>query len=431
MAPTAAASARVCRKYWKAARIAVSVPTFRAQPDKQRYSAWLRRELEDAGCLFVKMGQWVSSRADIFPADVVDAFSDLRQDVAPMPFEEVRRILQEERDLDQGLGGPDGLDPDRLDPHPVSSGSVAQVHTAEFKGRRVAVKVQRPNLRQELEEDLGVVRTLLAPLAWHNPKSHADALKSLAELGDTIMRETDFLEEAASMRLFHDFATETRDVRVPRVYAASPRAIVMEYVPSAPVSDPKLCTALMDLFLAQFFHLGCVHTDLHAGNLGVDPEGRLVMYDYGSVLRCPDGMRECVKRLFVGYLNRDPAVMLDYLVECGVLVSRQPLTREQRRTLEAFVAAILDYVEATDIRAFHTGVRAIPVPDSLPDVEFRPEVFMVFRSFTLLEGLCKSIDPDFVLVDAMMPFAADLILDPEMHRLKFEDDLRTTAKLFQ
>lgn len=407
-------------KYWKAARIAASVPTYRLQPSKQRYAVWLRRELEDAGCLFVKMGQWVSSRGDLFPADVVDAFSLLRQDVTPMPLADVRRILEEE-----------GVQLDQLDDRPVSSGSIAQVHRGVCGDKVVAVKVQRPNLQRELVQDLGIMRTLLAPMAWHNPKSHADALKSLAELGDTIMRETDFVAEAANMRLFYEFAAEKRDVRVPRVHAATPRAIVMEYLPSGPVTDPRLCTALMGLFLSQFFNLGCVHTDLHAGNLGVDSGGRLVMYDFGSVLQCPDGMRECVKRLFVGYLNRDPAVMLDYLTECGVLTSRRPLTREQRRTLEAFVQTVLEYVETTDIRAFNTGVRAIPMPDSLPDVEFRPEVFMVFRSFTLLEGLCKSIDPNFVLVDAMMPFAGELMMDPETYRLKIEDDLRTAAKLFE
>lgn len=415
-----AAAPTTLHKYWKAARIAASVPTFRLQPDKQRYATWLRHELEDAGCLFVKIGQWVSSRGDVFPRDLVDAFSLLRQDVSPMPPDDVTRILAE-----------DGVALDQLDDRPVSSGSVAQVHRGVRDGKPVAVKVQRPDLQRELAQDLGVVRTLMAPLAWHNPKMHADALKSLEELGDTIMRETDFLEEAASMRLFRDFAADRPNVRVPDVYDATPRAIVMEYVPSAPVADPRLTPALMDLFLAQFFHLGCVHTDLHAGNLGVDAGGRLVMYDFGSVLRCPDGMRECVKRLFVGYLNRDPAVMLDYMVECDVLRSRTPLTREQRRTLEAFVQTVLEYVEATDIRAFHTGVRAIPVPASLPDVEFRPEVFMVFRSFTLLEGMCKSIDPDFVLVDAMMPFATELVMDPEMYRLKIEDDLRTAAKLFE
>ena len=399
----------------KATRIALSLPSYRFQPDKAGYARWLRVELESAGCLFVKLGQWVSSRADIFPGDVVAAFSSLRQDVTAMPFEEVARILAEE-----GVG----VDVDRA---PVSSGSVAQVHAGTLDGRRVAVKVQRPRLREQLREDLGVVRGLLGllgPLVWRDPKTRADVFKSLDELGVTVLRETDFEAEAASMRLFRGFAEE-RGVRVPDVYAATPRAIVMEYVPGAPVRGAGRCVELMGLFLAQVFELGHVHTDMHAGNVGVDASGRLVLYDFGSVLRCPDGMAECMKRLFVGYLNRDPAVMLDYMVETGVLQSRRPLTGEQRRTLEAFVGAVLAYVESTDIREFASSMRGIPVPASLPEVEFRPEVFMVFRSFTLLEGTCKAIDPGFVLLDAMLPFATELMLDPEMYRLKVEDDLRT------
>lgn len=406
-------------KYWKVARVGLSLPAYRFVGNKERYGAWLRDELESAGCLFVKIGQWVSSRGDVFPPDIVDALASLRTEVAAIPPAEVARIVRQE-----GLADVD------LEAAPVSSGSIAQVHRGTWEGREVAVKVQRPGLREELAEDLGVVRTLLAPMAWRDPKSHADISKSLEELGEAILRETDFEAEAANMRLFGEFAEGRGAVVVPRVYAATPRAIVMQFLPSAPIADPGLCATLMDLFLAQLFQLGSVHTDLHAGNLGVDPEGRVVLYDFGSVLRCPPGMVECMKRLFVGYLNRDPAVMLDYMAECGVLTSRRPLTRDQRRTLEAFVQSVLDYVEATDIRAFGDSVRAIPVPASLPDVEFRPEVFMLFRSFTLLEGLCKSIDPGFVLVDAMLPYAAELATDPEMYRLKVEDDLRTAAKLF-
>lgn len=408
----------LARKYWQALKIAVSVPAYKVHRDKARYAEWLRAELEEAGCLFVKIGQWVSSRPDIFSEDVVRAFSALRTDVRAMPFDQVAHIL-----------AGDGVALSHIDHAPVSCGSVAQVHRGVYEGREVAVKVQRPNLQQELAEDLGVVRTLLTPLKWHNPKSHADALKSLDELGDTIMRETDFQNEADSMRLFQDFAA-ARGIRVPRVYASTPRVIIMDYVPSSPIRDPGLCAALMDLFLAQFFELGCVHTDLHAGNLGVDPEGRLVVYDFGSVLRCPPGMRECIKRLFVGYLNRTPSVMLDYMLEHDVLVTRNPLAPDQRRTLELFVQRVLDYVENTDIRAFNAGVQSIPLPAAMPDVEFRPEVFMVFRSFTLLEGACKAIDPQFVLLDAMLPFAAQMMLDPDMYRLKIEDDVRTAAKLF-
>lgn len=403
-------------KYWKTARIAASVPFFSYQRDKAGYAAWLKTELEDAGCLFVKMGQWVASRADIFPGDVVAAFASLQSDVSPMPAADLKRIV-----------GESGVAFERFDESPISCGSVAQVHRAVFDGKEVAVKVQRPHLGTGLREDLAVARNVLWPLRLQSAKSYADAVKSLDELGDTILRETDFEAEAANMALFRGL----EGVRVPAVFAATPRLIVMEYLPSVPVTDPRACTRLMTMFLRQFFELGCVHTDLHAGNLGVDSEGRLVMYDFGSVLRCPDSMRECIKRLFVSYLNRDPAVMLDYLAEHDMIRSRAPLTREQRRTLEAFVATVVDYVETTDIRSFNLGVRAIPVPASLPDVEFRPEVFMVFRSFTLLEGLCKSIDPEFVIVDAMMPFAADLLTDPDMYRMKVEDDMRTLAKIFE
>lgn len=391
------------------------MPFFRLQRDKAGYAAWLKTELEDAGCLFVKLGQWVASRADIFPRDVVAAFGTLQTDVSPMPAADLKRIVAGE-----------GVVFESFDDSPISCGSVAQVHRGTYQGKEVAVKVQRPNLDEELREDLGVVRDLLRPLAWHNPKSHADAVKSLDELGDTILRETDFPAEAAAMKLFQGM----EGVRVPVVYKATERLIVMEYVPSVRVTDPGACARLMSLFLTQFFELGCVHTDLHAGNLGVDSEGRLVMYDFGSVLRCPASMRECIKRLFVGYLNRNPAVMLDYLVEHDMIRSRAPLTPDQRATLEAFVATVVEYVETTDLKTFNEGVRAIPVPASLPDVEFRPEVFMVFRSFTLLEGLCKSIDPGFVIVDAMMPFAAQLLTDPDMYRMKIEDDLRVAAKLF-
>ena len=408
--------ASLVRKYWKTARIAASVPFYKHTRDKAGYATWLKSELEDAGCLFVKMGQWVASRADIFPRDVVAAFSTLQSGVSPMPPAELERIV-----------GESGVEFERFDPSPLSCGSVAQVHRAVFGGKEVAVKVQRPHLGEGLREDLNVVRRMLWPLRLQNAKSYADAVKSLDELGATVLRETDFEAEAANMALFQGM----EGVRVPAVVAATPRLIVMEYVPSVAITDPGACTRLMSLFLRQFFELGCVHTDLHAGNLGVDSEGRLVMYDFGSVLRCPQSMRDCIKRLFIGYLNRTPAVMLDYLVEHDMIRSRAPLTREQRATLEAFVGTVVDYVETTDIKTFNEGVRSIPVPASLPDVEFRPEVFMVFRSFTLLEGLCKAIDPDFVIVDAMMPFAAELLADPDMYRMKVEDDMRTLAKIFE
>lgn len=405
-------------KYLTALKVATSLPLYRVMPDKRRYTAWLRTELESAGCLFIKIGQWVSTRDDIFPSDVTAAFSTLQKDVSPMTPDGVREAL-EETPLD-GLV---------IDADPVSCGSVAQVHTGSYKGRPVAVKLQRPNVASELREDLSLMRCLLAPLRLNNKKSYDDAVKSLDDLGTAILNETDFEAEAANMAMFADFF-EGSDVVVPRVHLVAPRVIVMDFVPSTRIADSAWCQRLMDLFLVQFFELGYIHTDMHAGNLGVTEDGKLVLYDFGSVSKCPNGMRTCVKHMFVGYLNRNPSVMLDYLVEHDVLRTRAPLTADQRRALERFVETILEYVETTDITSF-AALRSVPMPDSFPDVEFCPEAFMVLRSFTLLEGLCKEIDPSFQILESIVPFAATLLTDPEMYRMKVEDDLRTAAKLFE
>lgn len=411
----------VIGKYVKALRVAASIPLYGMRRDKLGYASWLRAELEEAGCLFIKIGQWISSRTDIFPAEVTAAFSSLQKDVSPMPAADVRRTLAEEGHMF-----------DAFDEAPISCGSIAQVHRGVYRGRDVAIKVQRPGLRGELREDLDIVRHMLFPLRLTNRKSYDDAVKSLEDLGTTILRETDFQLEEKSMRVFAAFFTEpTSLVRIPEVLFATPRVVVMEYVPSAAVSGAHAtCQTLMQLFLTQFLELGYVHTDMHAGNLGVDAAGRLVMYDFGSVLHCPDELRECFKRLVVSYLNRNPAIMLDYMLEYDVLKTDGAITAEQREVLEQFMGTVLEYAETADIRSFDAGVRAIPVPASLPVVEFRPEVFMVLRSFTLLEGLCKELDPDFVIVDGVLASATMLLADPEIYRMKIDDDLRAVAKAF-
>lgn len=405
-------------KYATAIKIATSLPFYRVMPDKGRYTRWLSRELEQAGCLFVKIGQWVSTRGDIFPDDIVTAFAPLRDNVAPMAPEDLRFVLEQ------------AAVPGLIVQHtPLSCGSIAQVHLGTYQGQQVAVKIRRQNLTTCLREDLDVVRLVLSPMSYFNRKSYNDAMKSLDELGATVLRETDFEAEATSIGKFADYF-EGSDVQVPRAYYSSPNLIVMQYVPSRPITDPRYCQRLMDMFLTQLFDVGLVHTDLHAGNLGASEAGDIVLYDFGSVQTCPENLRTCFKRLFVSYLNRDVRVMLDYLVEDGVLRSTQPLTSDQRTVLEQFAAAVLDYVEQSDIGSLGTSLQAIPIPSSLPDVEFCPELFMVFRSFTLLEGLCKSIDPNFVILDSMIPFVAAMATDPEMYHMKIEDDLRSAAKAF-
>ena len=405
-----AQTARTISKSARLAKLALAVPAYPLVPPRARpaYTTWLRAEVERAGCLFVKIGQWVSSRTDIFPAGLTTEFAALRDSSRPMPLDEAYRALGT-------------LTFDSFDPVPISTGSIAQVHRATWKGRDVAVKVQRPRLLEDLRGDVDILKSLLGGVRFTNAKTYADLVASLDDLIETVTRELDFEAEAGHMRRFRAFFHGK--VVVPEVFAVSSTAIVMEYVEAAPFQQPPV--VLMEAFFAQFFELGWLHTDMHSGNLGETPDGRLVLFDFGSVLECPDDIRSCIKHLVVAYLNRDVSIMLDYMLEFGILVGTPDA--DERVMLESFIANVLEYVEITDIGKFAQVMKTIPVPIS-SKTSFRPEIFMIMRTFTLLEGLCKTIDPEFVILDAVSPLTAAFASDPMVIRIKIEDDLRTVLR---
>jgi len=402
-------------KTLKLAKLAVTIPMYArfsgvmSVRARKNYVSWLRTEVERAGCLFVKIGQWVSSRTDIFPGEVTDEFAALKNQSAPMAFRDLEGLV-------------DFATFEWFDLVPVSAGSIAQVHRAVFQGQAVAVKVQRPGILATLEADVGVIKWLLGGLRFANKKMYDDLVSSLDDLISTVKRELDFPAEAEHMRRFKIFFTQ-HGIVVPAVVHVTPTAIVMEYVEAAPFSGTA--SALMEVFFLMFFDLGWLHTDMHSGNLGQTPDGRLVLFDFGSVLECPDDIRLCIKHLMVAYLNKNVSVMVDYMLEYGLLVGTPDAT--EREMLERFVANVIDYVEVTDSLRFAQTLKTIPAPATGPTTVFRSEIFMIMRSFTLLEGLCKELDPDFVILEAVTPLTRRFLRDPMLPRLKVEDDLRTIA----
>lgn len=418
--PTMSIARRALRAA-KVAKVALAVPGYSLARDKGRYAGQLRERIEDAGCLAVKIGQWVSSRTDIFPPALTAEFSKLRTDVAPMEGSNVRDIVAAEMGSEYFAS---------FDPQPMSTGSIAQVHRATTAaGEDVAVKVRRPGLAHELEDDIHIITWLMKPFQWINPKMYEDLVASLSDLVETVRLELDFTLEAEHMRRFRAFFDQS-EVRVPGVVAATPQVIVMEYVKS--VGRPTDAALLIKTFFLMLFELGSLHTDLHAGNLGRDEDGRLILYDFGSVLECPASLQMCLKHLMVAYLNRNTSVMLDYMLEYGMFTGSPPngvLPPDERRMLEEFLESVLMYVEQTDIEEFARIVKTIALPEEAT-LSFRPDVVMVFRSFSLMEGLCKELDPNFVIIDAVAPMTEYFVSDAAVYRLKMEDDLRTIWKLF-
>jgi len=311
----------------------------------------LRRRLEGAGPTFVKLGQFVANRPDVFGKELSKELGSLQDSVAWIPMK-----------------APNGIQ--SFEEEPFAAASIAQVHRGTYKGRQVAVKLKRPGIAQSIRSDLGVLKLL--------------DRKFVGDLENSLLKELDFKQELRNAQEFARMYEFDSSVVVPRVYpeVSSDDVIVMDYVPSAQkvTSAPRL----INLFLNQLLFENLVHGDLHSGNIG-SLENRLVLYDFGNVIRTTEDYREAVRDFVWHVQSRDVSRILGDLRRMGMYVAHEDATR-------AFIRKLLRYLETQDLKEFRFS--ADEIQERVP-VVLDPVTAALVRSFSLLEGYCKSVDPGF------------------------------------
>ena len=379
----------------------------------------LRRALEEGGVTFVKLGQVLSTRADLLPPVFLDELGKLQDQVAPAKADAVWAVLTGE------LGGsPDDVFAG-FDPEPLATASVAQVYRAKLRGGEdVVVKVQRPGVREQAERDIDIVRRVAAAL-----EERADWARSLgvAELADgfaeALTEELDFTIEARNIAAVA--AASGPDVVLPTVHKvlSTERVLVMSRLAgrpleTAPAADRKrLARSLLRCLLDQVMIGGVFHADPHPGNLMVLEDGRLGLLDFGSVGRLDAGLRGGLQNLVLALDRGAPAALRDGLLE---IVDRTDDIDEQRleRALGALVARHFGPGRAAGLDLF-TGLFRV-VADFRLSVP--PPVAAVFRALATVEGTLAALDPAFDVVAESRAFAAEQV----GARLR-PDSLRHTA----
>lgn len=366
----------------------------------------LRRALEEGGVTFVKLGQLLSTRADLLPPVFVEELGKLQDQVAPARADAVWAVLAEE------LGGsPDDVFAE-FDPEPLAAASVAQVYRARLRGGEdVVVKVQRPGVREQAERDIDIVRRVAAAL-----EDRTDWARSLgvAELADgfaaALAEELDFTIEARNIAAVA--ATSCPDVALPTVHKAlsTERVLVMSKLDgkpleTAPKADRKrLARSLLRCLLDQVMVGGVFHADPHPGNLMLLADGRLGLLDFGSVGRLDAGLRGGLQNLVLALDRGDPAALRDGLLE---IVDRTGDIDEQRleRALGALVARHFGPGRTPDLDLF-TGLFRV-VADFRLSVP--PPVAAVFRALATVEGTLAALDPGFDVVAESRAFAVERV----------------------
>ncbi|MDT7787423.1 MAG: ubiquinone biosynthesis protein [Pseudonocardiales bacterium] len=376
----------------------------------------LRLALQDAGVTFVKLGQVLSTRADLLSEEFVEELSLLQDKVPPAKWEDVRAVLDAEVGLDAFIS---------VDETPLAAASVAQVHKAVLKsGAEVVVKVQRPGVRAVAEGDLDIVGRLAETLQRTRWGSALGVRNLAAGFAAALREELDFKVEARNIAAVT--AASDSSVTLPQVHLSTSRVLVMDRLDGVPLrgaaEDEGLARTLLRFVLRQVMLDGVFHADPHPGNVLLLNDGRLGLLDFGSVGRIDSALRSALQRLLIAIDRSDPASLTDALLE---LTSRPEDIDEQRleRALGQFMARHLGAGMRPDVEMFGDLFLIV----SRFGLSIPPEIAAVFRALATLEGTLAVLSPGFNIVVESRSFATEQIAE----RLTPESVKRTMAEELQ
>ncbi|MES9978162.1 MAG: AarF/UbiB family protein, partial [Candidatus Thiodiazotropha sp. 6PLUC5] len=265
-------------------------PWYWFRKDRGSYPVRIRRALEDLGPIFVKFGQILSTRRDLLPDDLANELTKLQDRVPPFPGSQARKIIDKAfgQSIDELL--------EAFDESPLASASIAQVHTAQLKdGRKVVVKVLRPNIEKTIRRDVDLLFTIahLAEKYWKEGR-RLRPVEVVQEYEKTIFDELDLMREAANASQLRRNFLDSDALYVPEVYWDLTRknVFVMERISGTPVGDIKALKSQgismkllgergVEIFFTQVFEYNFFHADMHPGNIFVEPDGRYVAVDFG------------------------------------------------------------------------------------------------------------------------------------------------------
>ena len=374
----------------------------------------IRRSLDDLGPTFVKFGQVLSTRSDVFPEGILSELQKLQDTARPMPAGRAQAILERE------LGAPVEEVFSAFDPVPLGSASIGQVHRAVLRtGEIVAVKVQRPEAPGRIAADLELMREFADFVDRRfAQRVLVDARGLVAEFEVVVRRELDYTAEAQNARRFAANFAGT-PVVIPSVYRelSTSKVLTMEFVVGtrfrdirpllmAPSERRRVASMGADAIFKMAFEDGFFHGDPHPSNLLLTPEGDLALLDFGMVGFMSRGDIESLSRLFIAVIQRDASAALRALEGLGVRYAtevRGELVRELREFLNKYSGLSVGEVTLgqalSELIALARRYR-VRMPPVFP---------LLTKALVTAEGLARSIDPTINVYEVARPYARRLL----------------------
>jgi ubiquinone biosynthesis protein len=369
----------------------------------------VRLALQDLGPTFVKLGQILATRVDLFAPEWIEEFEKLQDRAPPAPAGEVRAQIV------QDLGAaPEDVFPG-FDPQPFAAGSIAQVHRARLQdGAEVAVKVRRPGIRPVVEADLRLVARLAEILETEFPGlARFRPREVVRQFTQTLRRELDLAAECRSAERVAASFREHPEIVVPNVYWewTGERMNVQAYVDGVPSRDLAaveragldrrvLARRGAQAVLKMMIEDGFFHADPHPGNVFYLPENRIAFIDFGMVGRLSERRRDELVELLNGLVERDSASVVDVLLDWSGSL------QVDRERLAAAIDEFIDQYHGVPLNQLNVGAMLLDLTVLLRDhsLALPPDLALVLKACVTLEATGRELDPDFDMAGEAAPF---------------------------
>ena len=376
----------------------------------------LRMALSELGGAFIKVGQALSTRPDFIPPEYVAEFSKLQDAASPVSFEQICQVICDE------LGGSPENIFDEFDPQPLASASIGQVHAGKLKsGQSVIVKVQRPAIAEQIEEDLEILSDMAEWAESHTAFGRDYNLPTLVdEFAYTLRNELDYRREGQNADRFRRNFAGDPGIYIPRVHwdFTTGRVLTLERVSGIKVADlSALDKAGIDrhvvaensvrVMLREVFEFGFFHADPHPGNFFVQPDGSIAMVDFGMVGHLDTNMQESLLRMGMAMGRQDAQRLSDEFFAIGIAkanVKRKALQRDLDHFISGYAGRSIKELAAAKAV---DEVMAIALRHHL---QMPAELVMLFRVVGISEGLGAQLDPGFKLFEFAAPYLQEFWL---------------------
>lgn len=383
------------------------------------FSTWerIRMVFEELGATFVKGAQVLSNRPDILPDGLITEFEKLQSSVAPFGFDKVKEIIEKE------LGKPLNEVFLQFDETPIGSASIGQVHLAQLhNGTKVVVKVQRPDVKKQVETDLTLMKELVKFAGnFFERNGIMNPMDVVVAFEKSMQKELDYRNEARNISQFRTFYKDRTDFYVPAAYKeySTDKILVLEYVKGCKITDlvqmrewnidpTKIAHTGMHIYLSQIFEFGFFHADPHPGNIIIQEDGRICLIDFGMVGKLSRRDKLSFAGLFISMAQQDARAMASYYRKLAIddeIVDLRAFEADLQEIIDDF--AVLDVKDSNmaDMASRMQGIiykYRLKVPGS---------IFIIFRALAILEGIGKVVHPDMNTMDEIRPYGQKLLLD--------------------